>query len=72
MEVGDPAKGTRTAEGIQNQGKLWCDASITRVVLEYDGKIIEDAAWLRSTDDVSHINIAELDLMMRGVNLIIK
>lgn len=39
------------------------------VVLESRGTILEDACWLRPTDDSQHINLAELDAMLKGVNL---
>ena len=32
----------------------------------------EDAAWLRKKDDYDHINIAELEAVVRGVNLALK
>ena len=44
-------------------GTVWCDASslATGVVLEIDGSVVEDAAWLRKKHDAAHINVAELD-----------
>ena len=36
------------------------------------GVIVEDAAWLRKSDDTAHINVAELDAILRGVNLALK
>ena len=50
---------------------MWCDASslATGVCLEVDGGIVEDASWLRRTDDASHTNLAELEAVLRGVNL---
>ena len=39
------------------------------VLLEKDGAAIEDACWLRPTNDAAHINLAELDAVMKGVNL---
>lgn len=36
--------------------------------LEANGNIIEDACWLRQNER-SHINHAELDAVLRGVNL---
>ena len=40
--------------------------------LEVDGAIVEDGAWLRKQDDGSHINMAELDSVLRGLNLTVK
>ena len=69
----DPVRGTwnvpRTLDGV-----VWCDASsiATGVVLEIGGVVAEDAAWLRKKNDVSHINVAELDATIKGVNLALK
>ena len=60
-EEGDPAHGKWTvdpAKGVQ----VW-------VVLEVGGSVIEDAAWMRGVDDTAHINLAELDAVIKGVNL---
>lgn len=38
------------------------------VVIEADGCVIEDASWLRK-DDSTHINMAELDAVVKGLNL---
>ena len=55
-------------------GMVWCDASsiATGVLLEIGGDVAEDAAWLRKKDDYGHINIAELEAVVRGVNLALK
>jgi len=39
------------------------------VVLEVDGKVVEDASWLRKDSDHSHTNVAELEAVVRGINL---
>ena len=60
---------------IQRQEcKVWCDASSLAlgVVLEVNGECIEDGAWLRKVDDGAHINLAELDAVVRGLNLALK
>ena len=52
---------------------VWVDASSIAkgVVLETrDGEAIEDASWLRKDTD-THINMAELDAAIRGLNLAI-
>ncbi|XP_047146280.1 uncharacterized protein LOC124819114 [Hydra vulgaris] len=74
LEASDPVNGTWNADGIQNGAILWCDASSIAigVAIEYNGVIVEDAAWLRSTNDVMHINMAELDAVVRGINLAVK
>ena len=52
---------------------VWTDASSVGigVVLEVDGRVVEDASWLRKEADHSHINVAELEAVGRGVNLAI-
>ncbi|XP_065654459.1 uncharacterized protein LOC136081104 [Hydra vulgaris] len=74
LEVCDSVKEKWNAKGIQNGATLWCDASSMAigVAIEYHGVIIKDAAWLRSINDVMHINIAELDAVMGGINLATK
>ena len=42
------------------------------MVLEINGKTAEDAVWLRKKDDFNHINVAELEAVLKGVNLAIK
>ena len=39
---------------------VWVDASFvaTGVALETNGTVIEDACWLRPTNDAQHINLA--------------
>lgn len=53
---------------------VWTDASkiAVGVVMEVEGRIIEDAAWLRKKDDANHINVAELEAVLKGVNLALK
>ena len=64
----DPAKGKWDV-----QGTVWVDASslATGIVLEVAGDVVEDASWLRHKSDAGHINLAELDAVLRGVNLAI-
>lgn len=54
--------------------KVWADASNIAVgaALEVDGDIVEDAAWLRGKQDTAHINRAELDAVLRGINMAVK
>lgn len=51
--------------------RVWCDASSLAigVALEAEGKIIEDSSWLRKENDAVHINLAELDAILKGLNL---
>ncbi|XP_067936897.1 E3 ubiquitin-protein ligase rnf213-alpha-like [Watersipora subatra] len=54
--------------------KVWCDASSIAigVCIEMEGGIVEDASWLRKIDDSMHINVAELEAVLKGLNLAIK
>ena len=54
-------------------GKVWCDASnlAVGVVVEMNGKVMEDALWLRNKDDGAHIVVAELDAVLKGINLVL-
>ena len=65
----DPACGEWCADG--QEVTVWVDASslATGVAIEYDGAIIEDASWLRPVHADKHINLAELDAVLRGINL---
>lgn len=58
----------------KQNGVVWCDASSIAigVILEVGGVEVEDAAWLRKKDDCSHINVAELDAVLKGVNLALR
>ena len=53
---------------------LWADASSLAlgIALEVDGAIVEDATWLRKTEDKAHINMSELDAIIHSVNLCVK
>ncbi|KAG0722885.1 hypothetical protein GWK47_043701 [Chionoecetes opilio] len=66
----DPARGRWDVQGDENS--LWVDASSLALgaVLEVNGDVIEDACWLRR-DECSHINLAELDAVIKGLNLAI-
>ena len=39
------------------------------VVLEADEAVMEDQSWLRPADDKRHINVAELDAVVKGLTL---
>ena len=67
----DPARGPWCWTG--NRATVWTDASsiAAGVVIETpDGGVMEDACWLRPGDAATtHINMAELDAAVRGLNL---
>ena len=59
----------KTIEGI-----VWCDATsiATGIMIEIEGQVVEDAAWLRKRSNFSHINSAELNATIKGINLALK
>ena len=69
----NPTKGVWQAKTGSTM-KIWCDASSLAlgVVVEIGGDVVEDASWLRKKDDGAHINVAELDAVVKGVNLAVK
>ena len=50
---------------------VWVNTSslALRALLEKDGAVLEDVCWSRPANDAWHINLAELDTMVKGVNL---
>lgn len=68
----DPVKGV-WAVPMSGVGRVWCDASSLAIgtCLEVDGRIVEDGCWLRREEDAAHINLAELESILKGVNLAI-
>ena len=53
-----------------SRGRLvrrWVDA--TGVALGVNGSIVENVCWLRPINDPRHINLAKLDVVIKGVNL---
>ena len=69
----DPVKGQWAVPPV-SAGRVWCDASslATGVLLDIDGVVAEDAAWLRKKSDAAHINVAELDAAIQGLNMAIR
>jgi len=70
FQAKDPAGGTWEVSRL-GSGTLWCDASSLAlgVCLEIEGQVVEDGSWLRKPNDASHINLAELESVVKGVNL---
>ncbi|XP_067932887.1 uncharacterized protein [Watersipora subatra] len=69
----DPVRGKWDVKKT-SQCTVWCDASnlALGVSLEVDGYTVEDAAWLRKEDDGAHINVAELEAALKGINIALK
>ena len=65
----DPVRGDWCVSG--REFTVWVDASSLAigVALEANGAVVEDACWLRPTNDPQHINLAELDATLKGINL---
>ena len=68
VKKSDPARGRWDVAG--DEATLWVDASALALgaVLEVNGEVIEDVCWLRR-NECSHINLAELDAVIKGLNL---
>ena len=66
----DPASGRWDVSG--DEATVWIDASSLALgaVVEVNGCAVEDGTWLRH-DDAAHINTAELDAVVRGINMAI-
>lgn len=69
-KASDPACG-RWDVPRSTHGVLWCDASSLAIgaCLEVGGHVIEDACWLRKKNDASHINLAELEAVLKGLSI---
>ena len=54
--------------------RIW-SVTVTLTVgacIEVKGKIVEDGAWLRKEGERSHINVAELEAVLKGLNLALR
>jgi ribonuclease HI len=73
VKTNDPVKGRWLVPDVRH-GRVWCDASSLAigVGLEVGGNMVEDASWLRKEKDPTHINLAELESVIKGVNLALK
>ena len=50
---------------------VWVDVSsiATGVALETSGTVFEYACWMCPTNDAQHINLAEVNAVLKGVNM---
>ena len=71
LKTGDPVQGVWHADPAIGSWTVWADASGLAIaaVLTQDGQVIEDGSWLRAKDDKRHINVAELEAAMKGIDL---
>ena len=69
----DPVCGRWHVPPVQ-KCRVWCDGShlALGIVLEVQGEIVKDAAWLRKAEDFSHINVAELEAVLKVIKLVLK
>ena len=69
VKKNNPAKGDWCVQG--KAMNVWVDASSLAIgiLLEKNGAVIEDTCWLRPMNDAAHINPAELDAVLNGINL---
>ena len=60
--------------GFSGKLTVWGDTSqiVYGVALKRKIQNIEDGAWLRKADDGTYINLAELNAVIKGVNLLMK
>ena len=72
LDVDDPVTGIWSISS--RKLNVWCDASQIAygVALERKNQIIKDRAWLQKADDETHINLAELNAVIKGVKLAMK
>ena len=65
----DPTQGERCIN--KEERNVWVNASSLAlgVLLEKDGVMLEDACWLQPTNDDWHINLTDLDAVVKGINL---
>ena len=69
----DPVQGLWSVDN-DGVGMVWTDASSLALgaVVEVGCRVVEDASWLRKKDDNSHINVAELEATIKGLNAALK
>ncbi len=69
----DPVQG-QWSVSKNRECTVWTDASslATGAMICENGNTIEDCGWLRKKDDKSHINLAELEAAIKGINLALK
>ena len=68
VEQTDPARADRRVSG--HDVTVWVDtSSLATGVVESNGNSFEDASWLRSICESKRIDLVELNVMLKGVNL---
>ena len=65
----DPVRGKWCVDGPELDFSVDASSLATGVSLEHDGAVVEDASLLRKERDMQHINLAELDAVLKGINM---
>ena len=67
----DPVRGIWCVNG--RDFSMWVNTSslANSVLLKYGATMVEDVCWLQPEKDSQHINLTELDALIKGVNLAI-
>ena len=73
VDVQDPVGGVWKVASV-DEAVVWCDASSLALgaAIEFNGVTVEDATWLRKKNDALHINVAELDAVVKGINMALR
>ena len=68
----DAAHGDWCVDG--RELNVWVNASSLAIglALERHKTVLEDACWLRPENNTQHINLAELDAVLKGINLVLQ
>ena len=69
VERCEPACGNWAVRG--DEGKVWVDASSLAIgaLIQVGETTVENATWLRKETSDIHINMAELNAVIRGMNM---
>ena len=72
VKKNNPARGDWCIQG--KEINVWISASSLAigVLLEKNRAVIEGACWLRPMTGAAHINLAELDAILKGINLALR
>ena len=69
VKKSDPAGGDWCVQGKEINIRVDASSLAIGVLLEKNGAVIEEACLLQPMNDAAHINLAELDAVLKGVNL---
>ena len=72
VKKSDPARGDWCMQGKEINIRVNASSLAIGILLENNGVVIEDACWLWSMNNATHINLAELDTVLKGMNLALK